>query len=121
MNARIVAALALVAAVALADCNNAADRAVFDSQRTTFHATMQQCSVSCWGAKDCVSNCMIRATGLSPSCAECFGADAACMGRYCIKECVASPTGPKCIDCHTKKCEPAMLECAKVPEGVVPK
>eukprot|EP00727_Mastigamoeba_balamuthi_P012951 m51a1_g8279 hypothetical protein (122) ;mRNA; f:97157-97603 len=121
MNAKIVAVLALVAAVALADCNNAADKAIFAAQYNTFHATLQQCSVSCWGAKDCVTNCVVRTTGLSASCALCFGTDAQCMARYCITKCATSPSSQACLDCHTAKCYPAMLTCTNVDASLLPK
>eukprot|EP00727_Mastigamoeba_balamuthi_P010172 m51a1_g5778 hypothetical protein (122) ;mRNA; r:1257561-1258011 len=120
MNAKIVAVLALVAAVAIADCNNAADRNVFATQSATFHATLQQCSISCWGASDCVTNCMIRTTGLSASCAACFGADAQCMARYCITQCASAPTSQACLDCHTARCLPGLLNCAQVPQDILP-
>eukprot|EP00727_Mastigamoeba_balamuthi_P012954 m51a1_g8281 hypothetical protein (122) ;mRNA; f:100913-101339 len=120
MNARIVVALALVAAVALADCNNAADRAIFASTRTTFHATLQQCSVTCWGGRECVTNCLSRATGLSASCSDCFGQDAACMARYCIRDCATAPSSQACLDCHTRRCYAAMLTCTNVPADILP-
>eukprot|EP00727_Mastigamoeba_balamuthi_P011592 m51a1_g7055 hypothetical protein (122) ;mRNA; f:163143-163574 len=120
MNAKIVAALALVAAVALADCDNDADKAVFVALNSTFHATLQQCSVSCWGAEDCVTNCVVRSMGLSASCAECFGTDAQCMARYCITKCATSPSSQACLSCHTAKCYPALLTCANVDAALIP-
>eukprot|EP00727_Mastigamoeba_balamuthi_P012947 m51a1_g8275 hypothetical protein (122) ;mRNA; f:77325-77761 len=120
MNARIVAVLALVAAVALANCDNAADRAVFAAQRSTFHASLQQCSVSCWGAKDCVTNCVVRSTGLSASCSLCFGLDAQCMARYCIRDCAIAPSSQACLNCHTSRCAPAMISCTGVPADILP-
>eukprot|EP00727_Mastigamoeba_balamuthi_P012950 m51a1_g8278 hypothetical protein (122) ;mRNA; f:95827-96311 len=120
MNAKIVAVLALVAAVALANCNNDADKNVFAAKSTTFHATLQQCSVTCWGAKDCVSNCVIRTTGLTPSCADCFGDDAQCMARYCITQCAFAPSSQKCLDCHAKKCQAAMITCTGVAADILP-
>jgi len=94
-------------------CTNPADRAIIDAGG--LETILQNCAASCIGAGDfeqCVSDCMTDQTGLSPACADCFGALAGCIVAFCFSEC-AIPDSPECIACmEANGCTAAFDACS---------
>ena len=98
-------------------CMNAADLAIVTSRDVTGEA--QDCGLGCLGSDDpqqCSAECVVDATGLSASCAGCYGSTVFCTIENCLAACAVDPSSAACLDCQEENCLAAFNVCA----GVLP-
>lgn len=97
---------------AAAACGDAADQNVYNTKgKANFVTDMTTCGKKCFGAKSCVSTCMVGKEGYSKACADCFGELGACTEANCLAPCIAGPS-PKCTTCQNAKCVPGFKTCS---------
>jgi hypothetical protein len=77
------------------------------------------CGKSSWGAKDKTAECLMKATGISLACADCYGEQTACGAKHCALVC-AFGADDKCVACVCKHCRAAFLKCNKLPCTLLP-
>lgn len=68
-----------------------------------------------------ISACLADATGLSPACAACHGANARCGAASCLLLCIADGEAPRCLDCRCGRtgpedCIQGFVECSGIPD-----
>ena len=98
-------------------CMNAADLAIVTSRDVTGEA--QDCGLGCLGSDDpqqCSAECVVDATGLSASCAGCYGSTVFCTIENCLAACAVDPSSAACLGCQEENCLAAFNDCA----GVLP-
>jgi len=101
-------------------CNNTNDLGVFNQSRSTFHASLQGCAQKCLGDAACATTCVQNTLKLTQACSECFGTTIHCTEVHCVLQCSTNPNSDACLNCVMKNCEPALLQCAGVPQDVIP-
>jgi hypothetical protein len=82
-------------------CTNDADGSVLGSVDVA--GTVEGCAKGCVLATDkavCGGDCLAKETGLSASCAACFGGNVACAFTKCTFEC-GFGSAEKCLECQT--------------------
>ena len=77
------------------------------------------CGKSAFGAKAKTAACMVKATGISQECADCYGEQTACGAIHCPLVC-AFGADDKCTACVCKNCRAAFLKCNKLPCTLLP-
>jgi len=95
-------------------CDNPADLATIDAEDVDGAAIT--CGMSCMSDSDvagCVSTCLQGDPGLSPECADCYGARLVCAATYCASECLMNPASAACLACQeTNGCASAFETCS---------
>jgi len=97
--------------VVLDACQNGTDRATFDA--TDVDAEVESCVSSCAFDTDigsCTAACVETATGLSSTCASCYGKAAACALDNCLNDCM-NPDSTACASCRDSYCTKAFDAC----------
>ena len=84
-----------------------------------FLAHESTCGKSALGAKEKTAECMVKATGISWDCADCYGEQTACGALHCPLVC-AFGADDKCTACVCKNCRAAFLKCNKLPCTLLP-
>ena len=79
----------------------------------------KSCGKASVGAKDKTAECLVRATGISRACADCYGEQTACGALHCPIVC-AFGASDKCVACVCKHCRVNFLKCAKLPCTLLP-
>lgn len=79
-------------------CTNAADTSIHESMDV--NAAVQSCASSCLGAAMCVTDCVVRDTGLSRPCSQCYGDVAGCTVMNCALQCIGGGDSPACMMCR---------------------
>jgi len=92
-------------------CTNGHDLSIWENGggKASFGKHMQTCGKSCWGARGCVTNCMVEKDSYSTGCADCFGGMAQCSASSCAMWCMFG--GERCEQCVEKNCRPTMRSC----------
>jgi len=95
------------------ECTNPTDDAVHMSFDLLSEATT--CTIPCLGSPtrpQCIADCLVSATGLTGSCALCYGQSAECGILNCAAQCAADPSGQPCLDCIDANCTAAFDVCS---------
>lgn len=79
----------------------------------------KSCGKASVGAKDKTAECLVKATGISRACADCYGEQTACGALHCPIVC-AFGASDKCVACVCKHCRVNFLKCAKLPCTLLP-
>ena len=67
----------------------------------------------------CVASCTAAATGLSSSCASCYGEATACTVAFCTPWCVSDINSPSCVACRIENgCVPGFDACSGLPGDI---
>mgnify|MGYP001264899088 CR=1 FL=1 len=66
-----------------------------------------------------VSACLVKSTGLTTGCADCYAHFADCSAEQCLAQCIADPTAKQCVDCRcgisaATDCVGALVSCTGV-------
>lgn len=97
--------------VAMGACTNPADEAIFMS--VDVEDRVGECAGDCFGARDCTTECVVRETGLSMPCAQCFGDVSQCTVDNCAFRCFGGGDSPDCMACRDEAgCTAAFEACS---------
>eukprot|EP01083_Nonionella_stella_P050606 134567_1 len=102
-------------------CVDVSDKKIVES--APFDQTMSACAqnfkcVLSPHYADCVSNCLMDKSGLSKSCAQCYGADAGCSKSHCAQKCAMyGPDSTQCRQCSADFCEADLEKCTGLTNG----
>lgn len=99
------------AGLMLEACQNSTDLEIFDTMDVD--AEVESCVSSCAFDTDigsCSAECVEAETGLSSTCASCYGTTAACTLDNCINDCM-SPDSTACTSCRESYCTEAFNAC----------
>ncbi|MCA9671053.1 MAG: hypothetical protein KC503_35895 [Myxococcales bacterium] len=109
------------AGVAKDQCLNAADGAKLDTEakRDDVASKAGSCGLNCLGNPDnnCAKDCVVKDTGLSDGCSQCYADTIACATKNCLTECVGGTSSPACVSCRMTNCDPAFLACSGLSSG----
>jgi len=111
----LICILAAPAAGPVGACADPDDRAWLAMNHRGLADTSKDCAFACLtDDAACAARCMREETGLSPSCADCFGAFIDCTTSSCALRCIA-PSSDMCASCQARHCEPTFERCAGIP------
>jgi hypothetical protein len=106
------AAVERLAAAADGACTNSADASIYNTKgKANFQSDLTTCGKKCFGAKSCVSKCMVGLEGYSSACADCFGDLTACTEKNCLAQCAAG-NSPSCTTCQNAHCVTPFQTCS---------
>jgi hypothetical protein len=93
---------------------NCSEEDVSDLEDVDYTALVFDCGLSCLGAdsRACAGECTVSETGISRTCADCFGGMIACAQAACLAVCVAEVGGASCIECVTSGCGDDFFLCS---------
>mmetsp|Transcript_31650 Transcript_31650/g.62760 ORF Transcript_31650/g.62760 Transcript_31650/m.62760 type:complete len:127 (+) Transcript_31650:58-438(+) len=95
-------------------CMNDADQAIWNGGGSdNFTSDMDTCGHKCYGAEQCVTDCVKDAEGYSDECSGCFGALADCTVKKCMTECMLGRS-EKCDACVAENCNPGFTDCSGI-------
>ncbi|CAD7973022.1 unnamed protein product [Amoebophrya sp. A25] len=87
--------------------------------KSDFKAYMTTCGKKCWGAGDCVADCVEKTENYSSDCATCFGTLGECTRNHCMMPCMNGQT-PSCTACTQKYCVPDFSSCTGLAVSDIP-
>jgi hypothetical protein len=91
-------------------CANTADRDIHGAMDVS--AEVETCAQDCFGSGSCVTECVVRETALSESCAMCYGNATECARNECALRCISGESAD-CEACRDEKgCTAGFEACA---------
>ena len=84
-----------------------------------FTEKIKSCAIQNMGSGDGTAKCLVgHFSGLSDSCASCFGQTVECGKKNCQKFCLADSAAPACLECTEKAgCNAALNTCTGFSQG----